>query len=430
MLSKRLENDSEQYMGSIHILITDLYLQNIIKNKVDNVTKYIILDKQGNLIAASDRDVINAQKDKVEIDYGSAIFKFPRYIFPYKQNFLDNEVTLWSGVNFDLLLQPYKKKLLQYIFLLNIGILLLIGIYFFLLRKGVELSYKNILIANQALKSDDKKSQESIIKLSKEIDELRIYIEILKSNYLLEYNFLKNILEFEYKKLNDSIGATILIKKYITENNYNNFDKISELVDIVILNNEKLFFTDLEYSKEKLDLVKVFDSINEFFAKIFYEKRITINQIYLSNVNKIYIEKNFLTYLMISIIGHMVKGLGKGAEINIEIYKSTKSNKKFLEIILRDTGFGINLDEIFLGNGGISMDVFGVTGLVLSSIEECNKLLRKIGGELVNLSDTKRVNQGSIYRLSIPSSLLYVKAKKENKYTVKEGSNVIYLSRG
>ncbi len=310
------------------------------------------------------------------------------------------------------------------IILLNI-IIILIALCYFLKFKGVNLCYMQLKKEHQILLGGLRKAENRILELNAELSQLNEHINILKEHYLIESNFIKDFIKFEYTKLNDVLNTSIILKKYISEIADNNLSsvlkKILDFTDIIKSNAQKQIFLNKEYSNKELDLCEVLATVNAFYRKTTYEKNIKLNINGGKPIGGIHIERTFLEYILLSIIGDMLKGVGKGNEINVSLEKIIKFQEEILEITFSDDGFGVNIDNIF-GINYTSMEGSKLISSFLSNIEICNRELSNIGGKIRRVGNLDKVNRGSKYILSLPANI------RSNKYTeYKKKGNVFYL---
>lgn len=421
--SKGLLSDTGEYIGSIHLLLHNLFFESLLKEKIKKETKYIITNKNEQIIAASGKDIINAQKDKLEISYGSPFFKFNKYNLAYKKEVFFNEFTLWTGSNFSSLFSSYKNKLLEQVIVLNVSIIILIILYYILLIKGVNLSYSALKAENISLLAKNKKAEDLILNLNSDLDQSKEYINVLKESYKLESSLTKDFIRFEHTKINDALNTSLILEKYLSEsNNYiNSKFKILDLLKIIKSNIERQKFSNEEYSSKELDLREVANKIIEFHQKTTYEKNIKINISGFEHLEGIYIEKAFLEHVLNSIIANMLKGVGRNNEIEINLERKKRDSKDILEITLADNGFGINIDDIF-GVGGSSIEDSRIISTFIPDINACKKTLSNIGGKLINIPSLDNVSKGTKYVLSLPTKKMEAK-----KVETKTQGNVVYL---
>ncbi len=182
-----------------------------------------------------------------------------------------------------------------------------------------------------------------------------------------------------------------------------------------ILDLSKIESGKLQVHAEPCDLKKIIRNSVDLFSASANEKGLTLNSSYDANLPSHFtIDANRIQQIISNLIGNAVKFTPHGS-INIEVRGQAKNDHTEIQIIVKDTGIGIEEEKLdlifdaFTQAENSTTREYGGTGLGLSISRQ---LAEAMGG---TLTVTSKLGTGTTFNLTLPLR----QSKKEKQMEVK-----------
>ncbi|AIL64581.1 hypothetical protein NOVO_00855 [Rickettsiales bacterium Ac37b] len=217
---------------------------------------------------------------------------------------------------------------------------------------------------------------------------------ILNAN--LKLHNVNNIVNIFAKSIKGELSLTLTAQKQII--------LLQEIENIT----NNLFFSEIYYHKDEINIETIMDSVSKIYSKFVFENNIELKIKYEGDLSGIFIEMLSLKYLFITLIAYSLRGLGKKGKIDLTLSKFIYNNLECLKIILEDNGFGLDLNnELIVESSNIDEKTLGILSVFLPKIEFFKHIIFKVKGQLDYVS---KLNKGTSFTLFIP-----VQMPEENK---------------
>ena len=137
---------------------------------------------------------------------------------------------------------------------------------------------------------------------------------------------------------------SICLLKSIKDSSKEALEMVSDLLDVLQINSGK-FNANLDH---KIDIKEIIKRCIQLTHNLYYKKQININFTTEDNLPNIHLDNRRMKQILINIISNSVKYSKDKTEITINTKVITKLNDKFLQITVKDQGFGMSPEELKL----------------------------------------------------------------------------------
>lgn len=372
-----------QFLGFVVLKLTfeDLLLN--LGIKANNILNYRILNANNNIVFSSKN--FNADLKSV-------------YPLSYKMG--NSPYTLIFGSKENEIFNRFKSTVMPVLAIIGLFYLLsifLVWFYWKTIRETIKHDFEKIIFDLETQKRAMHEEFSQTLRLNQRLAK---YLNALDATHTETEAFLKCIHQRTLLNIKFIIETLKKISKVMMSEGESSSKIKTHIKFIIQINKDSSTYQIRNHESEKtaIDVHKIIDESLKIHAREIYLKEINLETHLKEDTPQISIDAICLKQILVSSIANCLSSVPKGGRLSIEMYCDRSSLPHFLNIVLKDDGFGV--DESQLSSFPVKSELQG--NFIHKDLKTIKALVKSVSGRLEVKNE---LYKGKVIHIIIPYSL-------------------------